>query len=182
MGWVAAKKGHGIPHPACRWFRGLVLGLTIIIAAPAVRADELNLLINGYARHINPPKGTNYNERNWGWGLQYDYERVRESWIPFLMVSGFKDSERNMSYYAGGGSQYRFDVAPSLDKLHVDAGVVAFLMTRKNFKNGNPFFGVLPALTVGTTHVSVNITYIPKVDPKMVALWFFQLKVPLAQF
>jgi len=30
--------------------------------------------------------------------------------------------------------------------------------------------------------VSVNVTYIPKVEPKMVALWFFQSKITLADF
>ncbi len=40
----------------------------------------------------------------------------------------------------------------------------------------------LPALSVGTERVSMNITYIPKVDPKAVPLWFFQLKINLSGF
>jgi len=164
---VSQKNGGGAGYRA---LRGVILGMATMMALPTVMADELNLLVNGHAKHISPPKNTNYNERNTGFGLQYDFERA-DKWVPFVMASGFKDSEYHMSYYAGGGIQYRYDVAPSLDNLHADLGVVAFFMTRKNFKNNEPFFGALPALTIGTKHASVNITYVPKVDPKMVALW-----------
>ena len=180
METIVREKG-GISGAMHRRIRGLILGIAVIMAVPVAMADELNLLLNGHAKHINAPKTTHYNERNTGFGLQYDFERA-DKWVPFLTASGFKDSEYNMSYYAGGGIQYRFEVAPSLDEMHMDLGVVAFFMTRKNFHNDQPFFGALPALTVGTRHVSLNITYIPRVDPKMVALWFFQLKVPVASF
>ena len=68
------------------------------------------------------------------------------------------------------------------DTVHLDIGAIGFLMTRKNYKNGYHLFGVLPEFSVGTKRVSVNMTYIPKVEPKMVALWFFQLKIRLADF
>lgn len=171
-----------IKQGSCSPFRVLavsIFGMLILLLSPGAIAGELNLLVNGHAQHLKTQPGVNYNERNWGAGLQYDYEQRDNGWVPFLTGSGFKDSMNHMSYYAGGGAQYRFDVAPSLDGLHVDAGVVAFLMTRKDFKGDHPFPGVLPAFTIGTKHVSLNITYIPKVEPKMVPLWFFQLKVPL---
>jgi hypothetical protein len=37
-------------------------------------------------------------------------------------------------------------------------------------------------LSVGTKNVALNITYVPKVEPKSVPLWFFQLKVSLNSF
>jgi hypothetical protein len=164
-----------------RW--GFFLGLLGMLAAPAASAGELNLLINGHARHINPPAGSNFNERNWGFGFQYDLDRRDDGrWVPFLTASGFKDSMRDMSYYAGGGLQRRFDIAPSLDNLHVSLGAVAFVMTRKSFKNNQPFFGALPAATIGTDRFALNITYVPKVHPKLVPLWFVQLKIPLTTF
>ena len=165
-----------------RWARGLALGVAVMAATPAAWGEELNLLVNGWSRHISPPAGTNYNERNWGAGLQYDFNRVEEHWVPFLTASGFKDSERNMSYYAGGGAMRRFDVAPTLDNLHFDVGIVAFLMTRKTFKNNNPFLGALPVASIGTDRFAVNITYVPKVHPKLIPVWFFQLKIPLAKY
>lgn len=37
--------------------------------------------------------------------------------------------------------------------------------------------GVLPVMSVGTNRLEFNITYIPKVEPKIVSLWLFQLKI-----
>jgi hypothetical protein len=158
----------------------LIAALILATVAPGAGAGELNLLVNGIAKHVDVPAGTTFNERNWGAGLQYDFDRTEDNWVPFLTASGFKDSYSDMSYYAGVGMMRRFDIAPKLDNLHFDIGGVAFLMTRKTYKDNDPFPGVLPALTIGTTHVSVNITYVPKVHPKLVPLWFFQLKIPLA--
>ena len=55
-------------------------------------------------------------------------------------------------------------------------------MTRKNFKNEQPFFGALPYVSVGTSDVAINVTYIPSVSPKLVALWFFQASVKVAEW
>jgi hypothetical protein len=71
---------------------------------------------------------------------------------------------------------YRFQ----FDGVHVDAGAVGFVMTRKDYNDDNPFLGVLPAFSVGTRNVAVNFTYIPKIEPKSVPLWFFQLKINLS--
>ena len=148
------------------------------MTATAAAADEWSLLLNGKAFHINSPAGSKLNERNWGLGLQYDWDRVGDRWIPFGTAAGFRDSNRNMSYYAGGGAMYRFQ----FDSAHVDVGAVGFIMTRKGYKNDEPFPGVLPALSVGTKNVALNITYVPRVDPKAVPLWFFQLKINLSNF
>ena len=158
----------------------LALLVTLIagpMAGPAV-ADEMSLLVNGKAVHINTPAGKNLNEKNWGLGLQYDWDLADSKWIPFATASGFIDSNNNPSYYAGGGASRRFQ----FDGMHVDLGAVGFLMTRKDFKNDHPFPGVLPVLSVGTKSVALNITYIPKVEPKAVPLWFFQLKINLKIF
>lgn len=141
-------------------------------------ADELSLLINGKARHMGSSATKHLNEKNWGLGLQYDWDRESDKWIPFATVSEFRDSNKNTSYYAGGGAMHRFQ----FDSAHVDLGAVGFVMVRKGYKNGDPFLGVLPALSVGTKNVALNITYIPKVEPKAAPLWFFQLKINLSSF
>lgn len=148
----------------------------------AARADESSLLLNGKAVHLDSQPGVTYNENNWGVGLQYDLDPVDKNWIPFLMASGFKDSNGNMSYYGGGGMLRRFHFAVVDTPLHFDAGLVGFFMTREGFKDGDAFPGILPAFSLGTERVSINMTYVPKVDPKMVALVFFQLKIKLASF
>ena len=156
----------------------LILAVLFCLFSGAVAADELHLLVNGKAIHVNQPAGSHLNEKNWGLGFQYDGNLINKKWLPFVTASGFSDSNKNPSYYAGGGALRRFQG----DVLHLDIGAIGFLMTRKNFKHDRPFIGVLPAFSVGTERVSVNMTYIPKVEPKMVALWFFQLKIKLADF
>jgi hypothetical protein len=165
-----------------RWIEHAVVGIVLLVLAPAAGAGELSVLINGWAKHTEERPGVNYNERNWGGGFQYDYEMINERWKPFINASGFKDSEHNMSYYAGGGVMRHIEVTPSFGNVYVDVGLVAFVMTRKTYKDNDPFLGALPAATVGNTHVAVNITYVPKVDPKSVPLWFFQLKIPFSKF
>lgn len=169
---------HGCRRHSHRAFLALLLTLTAGLMAGPAMGGELSLLVNGKAVHINTPAGKNLNEKNWGLGLQYDLEMINKKWLPFAMVSGFIDSNKNPSYYAGGGALRRFQ----FDGTHLDLGAIGFVMTRKDFKNDRPFFGVLPAFSVGTDRVSLNMTYIPKVHPKAVALWFFQLKINLGSF
>lgn len=154
----------------------IVAAFTALMAAP-VQAEQWSFLINGKAVHLEQPAGTHYNEENWGAGVQYDFKMTDSKWVPFVTASGFKDSNKNPSYYAGGGSLRRFSFGNENNSLHLDAGMVVFLMTRKGFKGGKPFPGILPVVSLGTDRVALNITYIPKVDPKMVAIVFFQLKV-----
>lgn len=147
------------------------------LSGRVANADELSLLVNGKAIHFNSAS-KNFNEKNWGAGVQYDWKPINEHWIPFATASGFKDSNGNPSYYAGGGIMRRYQ----FNNMHIDVGAVGFAMTRKDFKNDKPFIGVLPAFSMGTKNVSVNMTYVPKVDPKAVPLVFFQLKIKLTNF
>lgn len=154
----------------------LLVLLALICIAPA-QADQWSLLLNGKAVHLDPPAGTNYNEENWGAGIQYDFNMTKSKWVPFVTASGFKDSNRNPSYYAGGGALYRFAFGPEESAVHLDAGAVVFLMIRKDFMGDDPFPGVLPVVSLGVDRIAVNMTYIPRVDPKMVPILFFQLKI-----
>ena len=166
---------YGYRRLSHRALLALLLTLAAGLTTGTAVAGELSLLVNGKAVHINAPAGKNLNEKNWGLGVQYDGDLANKKWVPFAAVSGFSDSNKNPSYYAGGGVLRRFQ----FDGSHVDVGAIGFVMTRKDYKNDQPFFGVLPAFSVGTNRVSVNMTYIPKVHPKAVPLWFFQLKIGL---
>ena len=181
---VRNSKVVATPAQRCVATAGKLLSAMVLTAliATTAQAGDLSLLINGKAVHINPPANKNYNERNWGAGVQYDFDAIGQSknWIPFAMASGFKDSFKHPSYYAGGGIVRRFAPFAS-DTLHVDTGLVAFLMTREDYKNNRPFFGMLPVLSVGTKRVAVNVTYVPKVQPKMLSLVYIQLKVTLGE-
>lgn len=151
--------------------------LLLAFSAAPVGADQWSVLLNGKAIHLENPAGTNYNEENWGAGVQYDFTRTDSKWLPFLTASGFKDSNKNPSYYAGGGVMRRYAFGPDKDSLHIDIGMVAFAMTRKDYQDGNAFLGVLPVISFGTNRIALNLTYIPKVDPKLIPLLFLQLKI-----
>jgi hypothetical protein len=155
--------------------RAALAVVAVLIAAPGTQAGEPALIVNGTAIHLDPPPGSNLNEQNYGAGFQYDFN-PRGKWVPFATAAGFKDSNRNMSYYAGGGAMWRNTFG---DGYRFDVGAVAFLMTREGFKDGDPFPGALPVVSMGTERVALNVTYVPRVDPKSVPLFFFQLKIGL---
>ena len=164
-------------------WRYIIAMIAFSLCITPVSADDFSLLLNGKALHLkDAPAGETFNEKNWGAGIQYDFIDENSSWVPFVTASGFLDSHKNPSYYAGGGVMRRFKFDDSWDGFYTDIGLVGFLMTRKNFNDNKPFPGVLPVMTIGSEHIAVNITYIPKVDPKMVALFFFQLKVNILTF
>lgn len=157
----------------------VLLGIVMLVAAArATHADEMHLLINGKAIHLDHQPGVDYNESNWGAGFQYDFTRSDSGWVPFITASEFSDSNSNPSYYAGGGWLKRYEFTGA----HADIGFIGFFMQREGFKNDKPFPGVLPAFSFGSERAAVNVTYIPRVDPKMVPIVFFQLKLKLADF
>lgn len=181
------RKLRNIEGSGSRTFPVICLRLILPIIAlmsffNIANAGNLSLLVNGKALHMNPPNDTEYNENNWGAGIQYDFESYGKKWVPFVTASGFIDSFENPSYYTGAGFVRRIHLDQKRDSHHFDAGIIGFLMTRKDFRDGDPFFGMLPAFSFGTRRYAVNMTYIPKVDPKMVALWFFQFKISTDNF
>jgi hypothetical protein len=181
------KRDKRIAHPRHRIRsskRSLAATLFTIalLSFATARADELSLIVNGKAIHFNEKPGIHYNESNWGAGFQFDFGGKSDPWVPFATGSGFIDSNSNSSYYAGGGIMRRYFLSEGNSRLHADLGMVAFAMIRKGFKNGDPFLGVLPAFSIGSDNVSVNVTFIPRVEPKAVPLLFFQLKISLNTF
>ena len=169
-----------------------VLATTVQIAFLALlfsgqnsaRAEGLNLLLNGVSFHQSsgPKEGGEFNERNWGLGLQTDFNIVKKHWVPYLTISAFKDSHHRNSFYAGGGMLRRFPLSNLHKALYFDAGLAGFAMTRKDHHNRKPFLGVLPAFSFGTDKLAINASYIPKVEPKLSSLLFFQLKISLDYF
>jgi hypothetical protein len=143
------------------------------------QADELHVVLNGKAIHL---QNRNYNEDNWGLGINYDFA-ARNNWINFLNASFFKDSNNQTSKYAGGGTKRRYLLdSKDTDGWHIDAGIIGFLMTREDYKENQPFFGALPFVAVGKSWFTVNATYIPAMTPKHTSLFFFQAMVRVAEF
>ncbi len=158
---------------------GIFLAIAMMMIDSSAKAAGYHLILNGKSFHKEQPKKGSFNERNWGLGIQYDYNLYKKHWQPYLTASGFKDSYKQNSFYAGGGLMRRFSLANIQQGLHAGAGLVAFVMVRKDHHNRRPFLGALPAFTLGTDKVAINLSYVPKVEPKLIPLWFIQLKVAL---
>lgn len=141
-------------------------------------ADELHLIVSGKAIHFS---SNSYNENNWGLGFEYDFE-PNSNWIPLVTGASFKDSNDQTSNYIGAGGKYRFQLSKNSDGLHIDAGIIGFIMTRHDYKNNEPFAGILPFASFGNHWAAVNITYVPKLRPKMVSFLYFQLMFKIVEF
>jgi hypothetical protein len=93
-----------------------------------------------------------------------------------------------MSYMAGGGIKRRFRLPFGQRRFHVDTGAIGFMMTRHDVNGNQPFPGVLPAISVGTRQVAINLTYLPghiaevvanarSADPNLDGIVFLQFKI-----
>jgi len=166
-------------QPLFNIITGIFLTIAMMMVHNSAKAAGYHLILNGKSFHKEQPKKKPFNERNWGLGIQYDYALYKKNWQPYLTASGFRDSFNKNSFYAGGGMLRRFSLANIHQELHASAGFVAFVMVRKDYRNRHPFLGALPAFTLGTDKVAINLSYVPKVRPKLISLWFIQLKISL---
>lgn len=154
----------------------LILGSLLLVQQGY--ADSVHLVVNGKAIH---EEKLNYNEENWGLGFEYNFAE-QNKWIPFITASYFKDSVSNTSKYIGVGSKRRYMLESDKDGWHLDAGIITFFMTRKDYKNEAPFFGALPFVSLGTSKFAINATFIPRLSPKLKSLLFIQATFKLASW
>jgi hypothetical protein len=135
---------------------GLVL-IALVLAAPlsSAVAGEFSAVLNGKSLHLGADE--EWNEENYGLGVEYEFS-TKSRWKPRLMVNGFRDSNEQMSYMAGGGLHRTLYSTERLNGFYIDAGVNAFLMTRKDVNDNRPFPGILPSLTIGNDYVGMNLT------------------------
>jgi hypothetical protein len=163
----------------------VALGTTASVQA---QGGNWDVVLNGRAVHVGAKK--HWNEQNWGLGFEREFAGSGR-WVKVAMANGFKDSLEQPSYMAGGGIKRRFRMFA--DDLYMDVGVVGFFMTRQDVNHNQPFPGALPALTFGSKHVAVNVTYMPEIvvdrvthsklrDPDMDGVFFIQLKLDASLF
>ena len=133
----------------------------LLFAVPfgAAHAGEFSVVLNGKSFHIGADR--NWNEDNYGLGLEYHFA-TESRWKPVLMANGFRDSNDEMSYMAGGGLYRNLYSTERLKGFYVDAGLNVFLMTRQDVNDNRPFPGMLPSLAVGNDHVGLNLSYLPR--------------------
>ena len=175
------KKGFSIPLA--------VFALFLMTLPLPTLAGNINAVLNGKSYHIN--SSYDWNENNTGLGIEYEFEQ-KSAWKKIAMANGFRDSADGMSYMAGAGLQRRIFETHKLDRFYIYAGLSAFVMTREDVNNGDPFPGILPSVSVGTSKVGFNLTYMPRkavekitdsrvVDPTIDGILFLQFKVNLNQ-
>lgn len=165
-----------------------VARLSVVLAGlgagmAAADASDWNLILNGKAFHLNASE--DWNEQNWGLGLEREFTREDSPWVPLVLGNGFRDSGNHVSYMLGGGVKRRFWLQTGGNGLYLDLGLVGFMMSRRDVNGSRPFPGVLPAVTVGTRRVALNVTYMPEVavskvnrlDPTLDGVVFLQLKL-----
>lgn len=163
--------------------------LAVLSVTPPAIAGELSTIINGKSYHINSTY--DWNEDNYGIGAEYVFS-TESRWKKSVVANGFRDSNKDMSYMAGAGLHRRLIESDRLAGFYVDAGLTAFVMTRKDVDNNRPFPGILPTLSFGNSYAGFNLTYLPKqavqkmvsakvADPGISGVLFVQFKVRLSR-
>jgi hypothetical protein len=163
----------------------------LLIAVPnsAAFAGSFSAVLNGRSIHVDASE--EWNEDNVGLGLEYQFPS-QSRWKKQVMVNGFRDSNEDMSYMAGVGLHRTLFASENLHGFYVDAGINAFLMTRRDINDNRPFPGALPSLTIGNRHVGVNLTYLPVravekmldtrvMDDTVSGVFFLQFKVGVSE-
>jgi len=163
-----------------------ILALGCGAAGRAYAQSDWDVVINGRAVHLNSDR--DWNENNFGIGIEREFDSASR-WVKVALANGFRDSTDRPSYMAGGGMKRRFHATQD---LYVDIGLVGFVMTRRDVEHNKPFLGALPAISVGTKKVALNLTYIPQMgldyvgtnrnDPRMSGVVFLQLKLDSSLF
>lgn len=150
---------------------------------------DFNAVINGKSFHVDASK--DWNENNVGLGLEYQFA-TQSRWKKQVMVNGFRDSNEDMSYMAGVGLHRTLFATESLNGLYLDAGINAFVMTRRDINDNRPFPGAVPSLSFGNRHMGLNLTYLPvqaverifdarMTDDTVSGIFFLQFKVGVSQ-
>lgn len=147
-------------------------------------------MLNGRSIHVDATE--DWNDDNVGLGLEYQFA-TESRWKKQVMVNGFRDSNEDMSYMAGVGLHRNLFATDRLNGFYVDAGVNAFLMTRRDVNDNRPFPGAVPSLSVGNRYLGFNLTYLPvkavenlldtqMMDDTVSGVFFLQFKVDVSQF
>lgn len=166
-----------------------LLALLVILPYAPASAGNLNAVLNGRSIHVDATE--NWNEDNIGLGLEYEFNSDSR-WKKQVMVNGFRDSNFEMSYMAGAGLHRNLFASEGLNGFYIDAGINAFLMTRRDFNDNRPFPGAVPSLTIGNRAIGFNLSYLPvkgverlldarMMDDDVSGIFFLQFKVGVEQ-
>jgi len=166
---------------------GILAVIMFAFTSTTVVAGNLDVVINGKSYHVN--SNYDWNEKNLGAGLEYELNSASK-WIRTIHANAFLDSRANTAYMTGAALKRRLYSTHRFGGFYFDAGLVGFLMARKDMNDYRPFPGVLPAIAIGNRNAGINLTYLPKkavrdiahaddVDPGIRGVVFVQFKLSI---
>lgn len=172
-----------------KWISCALALLFLFPSADAV-AGKWSAVVNGKSYHVGAKE--DWNENNYGLGVEYHFDSMSR-WKTSAVANAFRDSTDRLSLMAGGSLHRRLVETDRLGRFYVDAGLTAFLMTRKDVNDNRPFPGILPSIAFGNRYLGMNLTYLPAAgvrsftgaafeDPSIDGILFMQLKVNIATF
>ena len=153
-----------------------IIFIIIVLFANIVNANDISLIVNGKSIHTNYDSDIKLNEKNIGIGVQYDFGNIYDKSIFFLNSSKFIDSKNDDSYYISYGIMKRFMISEKNNYFHFDIGIISILMLREMDNKLKPIIGLLPIINIGFKDISINTTFIPKINQNGADVIFFQLK------
>ena len=156
--------------------------LSLVFMTHMVFAEgNSSIVLNGISKHVDVneevfPNGV--NEKNFGLGYEYNFEKSPDKSIEWLVNTGFfKDSLSGTAVYAGGAGLIK---VLEIDLVHLKLGIEGSGFYSSEYNQGRPFLALMPIMNVGTDKISLNITIIPKVTQFIDAgVVFAQLKIKL---
>lgn len=169
---------------------GAIVGCLLVVLSGSANAGQWDIVLNGKSYHLDAEE--DWNESNWGLGFEHEFN-PNSRWVKVALGNGFRDSDDEISYMAGGGLKRRFRLPVGERRFHVDLGAVGFMMTRNDVNGNRPFPGILPAFSFGTQQFSINMTYLPgqiahevtnarAADPNLDGIVFMQFKINAGMF
>lgn len=165
-----------------KWVISLAINFLIINAYAYddnQQDGKYSLIVNGISKHfdIGPTfSNTSLNQANYGAGIEYDFSKSKENKISWILnVGEYKDSLNSNAFYIGGAGLY--DIY-SEKNFYIRGGLQVAGFYSPNYNLGNPFIAPMPALSIGSSNVGVNIVVIPKVPQFLdTGVVFMQLKI-----
>jgi hypothetical protein len=130
----------------------LIIAVAAALAAQLAHADT-SVLLFGKAWHFDAHTHYNYNQANYGLGLEWGPHA--DGW--FVGGYALKDSLSQLGYAAYAGYRYEYQLG---NGIHLDAAIRAGYI--KDAKYSGP--GAIPTIGVGYKRAALELAYVPKVN------------------
>jgi len=154
--------------------------LIMFLLAQGAAAGQWNSLSSG---GLQSPNSLDQDfARYIGAGVQYEFDRTTGNWLNFFTASQFLDANQDDAYLAGGGMARRFILGKGKNQLHLDLGMIACAMQRRDFRDGDTFLAAVPTFSLGSKSVAMSLSYLPNPQDQESNILILQLKLAQEKF